>query len=190
MAVTIEQDRDQVKRAFALQTKADIDSIRILEATLACKARAEDVQFPLSFLLKHEAESAELTRGKLSVSVIFGFKAVTKEEAPVEAVRITCRLQADYDLASEYEPSAEEVEAFRESNAIFNCWPYFREFVQSSLTRMNYPPLTVPFLRLVPKMPKEAADSEVDKVLGPGETIEQAAAIRRTPRKKRGTKTR
>jgi hypothetical protein len=59
--------------------------------------------------------------------------------------------EASYELAEGYEPTSEQIEAFRQGNAIFNCWTYFREYVQSSVARMNFPSVTVPFLRMVPK---------------------------------------
>lgn len=40
------------------------------------------------------------------------------------------------------------VKSFAETNAVFNAWPYFREYVQSTTLRMGLPPLTVPLLKL------------------------------------------
>jgi len=41
-------------------------------------------------------------------------------------------------------------EAFGQSNGIYNAWPYWREFVQNTVARMNLPPLTIPVFRLLP----------------------------------------
>jgi len=40
------------------------------------------------------------------------------------------------------------LEEFADINALFNAWPYWREFVQSITTRMGLAPLTVPVLRI------------------------------------------
>jgi len=77
---------------------------------------------------------------------------------------ISCRLEVAYELAEGYEPTSEQIDAFRQGNAIFNCWPYFREYVQNSVARMNYPPVTIPFLRMVPK-PIPATSTDAPKVL-------------------------
>lgn len=39
------------------------------------------------------------------------------------------------------DPSEQHVVAFHGGNAIFNCWQYFREFIQSATARMGFPPL-------------------------------------------------
>ena len=44
--------------------------------------------------------------------------------------------------------SSEEVEGFGQLNAVFNAWPYWREYVQTSLSRMAMPGLTVPLYRM------------------------------------------
>lgn len=40
-------------------------------------------------------------------------------------------------------------EAFSRSNGVYNAWPYWREFVQNTVARMNLPPLTIPVFRLL-----------------------------------------
>lgn len=37
-------------------------------------------------------------------------------------------------------------EAFGKINGVFNIWPYWREYVQSSVIRAGLPPLTIPLL--------------------------------------------
>ena len=59
--------------------------------------------------------------------------------------------EVDYALHDDFEPSTDQVKAFREGNAVFNVWPFFREYLHSQMQRMGLPPLTAPFLRIVPK---------------------------------------
>jgi len=150
MAIHIEQDKNQAQLAFALQSRADIDTIRMTDSTLTCKVTPENVTFPLEIMLKHEAEDAVISGHRMTIPVRFGFKAVT-DDRKVDVLIVTCRIEAAYELAEGYEPTPEQIEAFRQGNAIFNCWTYFREYVQNSVARMNFPPVTVPFLRMVPK---------------------------------------
>ena len=150
MAIIIEQDKQQAQLAYRLQSRAEIDSIRIIEATFASKFSVEDVAFPLDLALRHQAQEAVVTGTKLTIPIKFGIKATT-EDNKTEVIVIACKVEVRYDLAEGYEPTSEEIEAFKQGNAIFNCWTYFREFVQSTLSRMNYPPIAVPFLKMVPK---------------------------------------
>ena len=150
MAIIIEQDKLQAQAAYRLQTHADLDSIRIMEGKFVSRLPAEDAAFPLILALRHQAEEAVLVGSKMTIRINFGFKAGT-EDKKTEVIAIGCRVEVTYDLAEGYEPTSEEIEAFKQGNAIFNCWTYFREFVQSTLSRMNYPPVAVPFLRMAPK---------------------------------------
>jgi len=77
-------------------------------------------------------------------------------------LNIAATILAEYQLAEGFVPSLEERKAFLDVNAAFNCWPYWREFVQSTAGRMNLPPLTVPFFRVRPQEPAKT------KLLGEG----------------------
>ncbi len=77
-------------------------------------------------------------------------------------LNIAATILAEYQLAEGFVPTLEEQKAFLDVNAAFNCWPYWREFVQSTAGRMNLPPLTVPFFRVRPK------ESEKTKLLAEG----------------------
>lgn len=61
--------------------------------------------------------------------------------------------ELDYRLLEGYRPSPAAVKAFEDGKAILNCWPYFREVVQSSVARMNLPPLTILSPGLTPPLP-------------------------------------
>jgi len=62
---------------------------------------------------------------------------------------------AEYQLAEGFIPGPKEQKAFLAANAVFNCWPYWREYVKSTASRMNLPPLTLPFFRVLPRQPEE-----------------------------------
>lgn len=42
--------------------------------------------------------------------------------------------------------TADEIRAFAQVNAVMNAWPYWREFVQSTTSRLGLPPLTLPLI--------------------------------------------
>jgi preprotein translocase subunit SecB len=45
------------------------------------------------------------------------------------------------------------LDAFAKTNAVFNAWPYWREFVQSTTVRMGLPPLVTPVFRFPTQPP-------------------------------------
>ena len=40
------------------------------------------------------------------------------------------------------------LDEFGRTNALYHVWPYWREYVQSALSRLRLPPLTIPMFRL------------------------------------------
>jgi hypothetical protein len=65
------------------------------------------------------------------------------------AVRVRVTFEVRY--ASAERMSDEIFAEFRARNLPVNTWPYFREFVQSSLARMGWPVLTLPAFKAAPK---------------------------------------
>jgi hypothetical protein len=184
MAIHIEQDKNQAQLAFSLQSRADIETIRVTESSMTCTVAPENVTFPLVILLKHQSEEAVVDGDKLTIPIKFGFKALTEDEK-TDVLIVTCRLEAAYQLAEGYAPTPEQIEAFRHGNAVFNCWSYFREYVQNSVARMNFPPVTIPFLRMVPKAvtaESNDVDSGANQLAQPAEQV-MIEGRKRRPRK-------
>lgn len=50
--------------------------------------------------------------------------------------------------------------AFSRINGLINAWPYFREFAHQAATRMGYPEVVVPLLRIEPNQAKPATEKE------------------------------
>jgi len=152
----IEQTKKQIDDAINFHTHAEISSLRLARARVwsrerITRATGKPVNFDINF--KPGAYSEE--DGALVVETDFVF-AINQDQAdnPEERqplVIIECCFEATYCFAPDFKPSEQQIEAFRSANAVFNCWPFFREFVQTSITRMHFPPPPVPFLKIVRK---------------------------------------
>ncbi|MGA2774170.1 MAG: hypothetical protein ABSG26_25555 [Bryobacteraceae bacterium] len=168
MSYSIVQSREERKLGQTVHTNAEIEAIRLVEVNAKCKSLAGDLDFPLSFTIDVRPTDAAVKSSRLTVDTRFFLKVTTKEK--VDVISLECIIGADYTLQGDFTPSDEQIKAFQEGNAIFNCWPYFREYTQNTLCRMNYPPLAVPFLRVELKaVPKTAAKRSV-----PPAQLEQA----------------
>jgi hypothetical protein len=108
-----------------------------------------DVDFDIGF--KPGVVSLEEKAIFLETEFTFSMNEAPENQESNPLIVIECSFEAEYRLAAEFTPSEKQVEAFRSANAVFNCWPFFREFVQTSVTRMHFPPPPVPFLRLARK---------------------------------------
>jgi hypothetical protein len=81
-------------------------------------------------------------------SVFSGKDGKQKENLVVEA-----NFFLEYKLLNPDEVSKDDLETFARINGVYTVWPYWREFVQSSCSRLQLPPLVLD-LRPSP-MPKE-----------------------------------
>jgi hypothetical protein len=180
MSYTISQDTEQRKLAVSLQHNSDISAIRLIEAKVNCKSALDEKLHPLSFAAEFHPDAIERNQRTLSVITQFSFKIIS-DNHKTEVIVLQCRMAAEYILAEGFEPSAEQINAFKEGPAIFNCWPYFREYVQSTVVRMNYPPPTIPFLWLEAK---KSAVPELQPVTASRQSSETTKAARKPRRLK------
>jgi hypothetical protein len=74
----------------------------------------------------------------------FTFSTVP-EEGPF---RIVARFRLLYDLGEGGRPDDQDITQFVYWNAVFNAWPYWREYVSSTVNRAHLPPYMVPVMRV------------------------------------------
>ncbi len=98
--------------------------------------------------------------GSLLVEVTFSLEVHNASGEKELQAEIRGTFELSYRVPDDEEFSSEEFEAFAQVNAVFNAWPYWREFVQTSLTRMDMPVLTVPVFRI--SRPQAAKNEERD----------------------------
>ena len=96
----------------------------------------------------------------LTIETDFHFSINDQGDVVRPIVTVDCEFEARYALVEGFEPSESQIEAFQSANAVFNCWPFFREYVQNIVVRMNFPPPPVPFLRIVRKSEDPAKSVE------------------------------
>lgn len=159
-AIVIEQGLEATKLAFEVHQNAAIRRLRLLRAKLE-SLLDEEPKSPLAVTFNFRSKQLAAPGHVLRVEVAFRMAATAEETDGSDerkvgkgkpAVVVECAFEADYLLREGFEATAEHVKAFKDGNAIFNAWPYFREYLQSSLQRMGLPALAAPFLRLQPRM--------------------------------------
>lgn len=164
MPLTIEQSEQEAALAYEVHSRAEIESVRLRKARLASRSLRESAAGPVRVRFTHKSRQIPGPEGFLRLEIEFRMRGDGGPEAPEgdlntpsePVVSVDCTWEVDYRLARGYEPSAEAVRAFKDGNAVLNCWPYFREFLQNTLTRMSLPPLTAPLLRLSVRSPERS----------------------------------
>ncbi len=169
-AILIEQAPEEARLAFEVHQNAAIERIRLARAKAMSKSVTEAASAPIAVTFTFKSKAIEAPDDILRLEVAFRMAGVEEPDddapgarrgqpeakKPEPVVSLECAYEVDYALNAGFEITPEHVSAFKDGNAIFNAWPYFREYLQSSLQRMGLPPLTAPFLRLQPK-PKPKA---------------------------------
>lgn len=84
-----------------------------------------------------------LSESVLLVVVTFATAFDDEDEQPYSVVG---RFRLAYDIAGEAIVNDEDLAQFVHWNAMFNAWPYWREFVSSQLARGQLPRFVVPVL--------------------------------------------
>jgi hypothetical protein len=156
MSIVIEQTPDEVKHCLSLVRRAEMERVRLIETRARCFFEdPKDLRgASVSVFFRFRPLDQDCTGQVLRIRTAFEFKARRDGADEPELIGIACKFEAVYTLAPGYQPTEDEIEAFRKANGVFNCWPFFREYVQSTVTRMDCPAPPVPFLKLRPKMPR------------------------------------
>jgi hypothetical protein len=140
--------REEFKAAQSLQTHCDLNHIALLRCSSSRAPAGTQLSEPYTLSESHSS-TAKLIDDVLTAEATFNSVAVDANKAQVFAVE--CAYELCYRLKEGYKPQENEIEAFKNGNAIFNCWPYFREFFQNLTARMGQAPPPLPFLRVIPK---------------------------------------
>ena len=142
----------QIQHARRLMAHAQIRDVRLLQARVRYGPPAKPAAKTASGF---EIDIATNTQGKLThdgklkIVVSSSLKARRARSRKAE-VEVEASFQLLYALPEELKPTQREIRAFADSNAMLNSWPYWREFVQNTVSRMNLPPLVLPLFRLSP----------------------------------------
>jgi hypothetical protein len=156
----------------ALIAVAEIRSIRLVEVNAA--SRLPPLTQPVELNAKLEIKTSVSERredGMFSVLAVIDTKlsrtlpfdspeqsdAPGTQPEPFVSVRAGFELQ--YKLPEDFTPEAKDLDEFARTNGLFNVWPYFREFVQNTSSRMNLPTFVLPLLR-IDQRPQRQSEKE------------------------------
>jgi preprotein translocase subunit SecB len=124
--------------------------VRLARAKVVADHPENALKNPITITMGVKARQVESTNSQLSVEVNFRLAGSTNDDQPKKrtVLCIECTFEVIYQLRPDFTPTAEQVKAFKDGNAIFNCWPYCRQYIQEMIQRLGYPPLVLPFLRV------------------------------------------
>lgn len=97
---------------------------------------------PQRFVRFHVSAGMRYLKGPISTDV---------DEEKIETIvasEITALFVAEYAIVGDEELSEKCLNEFGRVNAPFNVWPYWREFCQSTCSRMSLPTTVIPMLTI------------------------------------------
>lgn len=121
----------------------------------------EDHALTVHFNVKTKT-AADSDRNRIFVFVDFALEATdeAKKASDVKAVVASARIRIEYKVSSSKEFDQRELDSFGQMNGVYNAWPYWREYVQSAIARMQLPTLIVPVFRVAGHRPKQLSKDE------------------------------
>lgn len=85
----------------------------------------------------------------------FGYSlAGPSDNEPTLVAEVKATLAIDYVVRGEI-PSAESLDKWGETSALIHCWPYWREFCHTAISRMSLPMVLMPMLNVQAVMDKQ-----------------------------------
>jgi hypothetical protein len=150
------------KPDFALALKVsdcvELESVMLVDCQ--CKQQRFVKTESRAFDINYSTESNMDTESKRVIVLAKfkweGFEANSKDKTPFATIEASFVLL--YSASNLEGINQENIEMFGKLNGIYNAWPYWREFLQNSISRMCLPPLTAPVFRLFPPKKDEVKE--------------------------------
>ncbi len=133
--------------AIKVSDRVELESIRQLEGVF----RLEDLnsEGKKYFTVVPETK-VKVDKKNNKIFCFVGFSINTFFEHKQEQKKLACfesRYVLVYNIKSVEGLTAKNFDAFVKFNGVFNAWPYLREFMQTSTSRLSLPPLILPTYR-------------------------------------------
>jgi hypothetical protein len=176
----IEQTKEQMREAIALHTGAAIKWIRLARSRVWSLPQGQINELGnVAFAINFKPAAFHRHDCWLTIETDFSFVILPESQVDKPILTVECQFEAQYSLVEGFDPSESQIEAFQSANAVFNCWPFFREYVQSTVTRMNFPPPPVPFLRIVRKAEEQVPTLPPPSITGAEERVKRIVRSQR-----------
>jgi hypothetical protein len=156
--MTVEQSKeDPVK---ALTSVVQIQNVRLREVAASSKApsRLKPMSFHLNIshaaTVEDDVEDGFVIVATMDTKLFGPVEAGAQPPEDLSSLDVYASVKATFELAykipENFVVERKDLQSFANLNGVFNAWPYFREFIQSTFTRMNFPLVVLPLLRLGP----------------------------------------
>lgn len=153
---------ETMKSAAKVGPRAVLLDIRLRQLNAADKGLLMSDEMRERTLLTHSVHrDLESSSAVVSCSMRYEMAHSTPESMAEPPLIVEAVFVLTYKIAGLDEVLKEDLEAFAEVNGLFNAWPYWRELLSSTVTRMGVLSPPAPTLRIRQEPSKEGSAREV-----------------------------
>lgn len=145
----VEKKVSEFKSLTKVVPRVELLSIYLVNGNIERKSDALEHN-KLEAEIAFNSELFSETDNEFTAIVSFSVIGRSSEDKKYEAVKIEGKYLLNYSIDRDSDVKKADLKSFCDMNAIYNAWPYWREFVQSTTVRMAMPALTLPLLKFRP----------------------------------------
>ena len=150
-SIRLTRTTEQLSALRRFQDKCDLEAITLLSCN-ATRGEAGTIYIePYSIRPGVSNISWSLTARLFVVKISFEYDAWDSAEPSQRLFQVNCTFEVSYQLREGYDPTEEEKSSFSRATALFNCWPFAREFFRDLTTRLGHNTPLLPLLHVIPK---------------------------------------
>jgi preprotein translocase subunit SecB len=161
--ISKDQTQDLLKLCLPVVKQVQIDDLYLSRSTIQRNEEQKEVPTEVDIGYRFKVESAiDREAKRINVVVILTISGKSEDQKG-QIFEIQSAFSISYSLRSTEGIEEVNVNAFGKMNAVHNVWPFWREYVQSSLSRMGLPTVTLPVLtsQMLKKMYEEQDSTDV-----------------------------
>jgi|SRR5580693_267073 hypothetical protein len=152
---------ENVQLAQRLIAVVQLEDVRLVQAAARTSIRSRVEAGEVELSAQHSAKASQgIRNGVFYVIAAFDLRITSVKAEATEPKKTPLYLKVEYELRyrvpGDFKASKAELASFAKFNGVYNAWPYFREYVQTTTQRMNLPPVIMPVFR-IPQPPKREA---------------------------------
>ncbi|MBU0618484.1 MAG: hypothetical protein KKI02_12270 [Planctomycetes bacterium] len=162
------RDASPIALAAAVADRVEIRDVRLIRCTCHQSPKAAQInQFDAKL---HRQTNVQIEKSKNTIAVIAHFEFSGRAAAQPADADPDFHLSADflilYTAKSLSGLTKLNFEKFGELNGTYNAWPYWREFLHNTMSRMQLKPFVLPVFRITgpAQAAKRHAESERKRV--------------------------
>jgi len=152
---------ENVQLAQRLIAAVQLEDVRLVQAAARTGVRSREEAGEIGLSAHQSAKAPQgIRNGVFYVLAAFELRITSVKAGATEPKRLPLHLKVEYELRyrvpGDFKASKAELASFAKVNGVYNAWPYFREYVQTTTQRMSLPPVIMPVFR-IPQPPKGGA---------------------------------